>query len=52
MYAHASMATVIAALGGSLLRPEVEQRHRWLEGLIEIIRDVALPKSVPSPAHD
>ena len=39
MYAHASMATVIAALGGSLLRPEVEQRHRWLEDLIEIIRD-------------
>jgi len=33
------MATVIVALGGSLLRPEVEERHMWLEGLIEIIRD-------------
>ncbi len=39
MYAHASMATVIAALGGSLLRPEVEERHMWLESLIEIIRN-------------
>ena len=33
------MATVIVALGGSLLRPEVEERHMWLEGLIDIIRD-------------
>ncbi|GIT10554.1 MAG: hypothetical protein CM1200mP32_00470 [Methanobacteriota archaeon] len=33
------MATVIVALGGSLLRPEVEHRHSWLEGLIEVVRD-------------
>ena len=39
MYAHPSMATVIVALGGSLLRPEVEHRHSWLEGLIEVVRD-------------
>ena len=39
MCAHPAMATVIAALGGSLLRPEVEERHAWLESLIEIVRD-------------
>jgi len=33
------MATVIAAVGGSLLRPEIEQRHAWLEGLVSVIRD-------------
>ncbi len=39
MCAHPAMATVIVALGGSLLRPEVEERHAWLESLVEIIRD-------------
>ena len=33
------MTTVIVALGGSLLRPEIEERHSWLEGLISVIRD-------------
>ncbi|MAQ57060.1 MAG: UMP kinase [Euryarchaeota archaeon] len=39
MYAQPSMAKVVAALGGSLLRPEVEQRHAWLESLTEVVRD-------------
>lgn len=39
MCAHPAMATVIAALGGSLLRPEVEERHAWLESLVDIVRD-------------
>ncbi len=33
------MATVVVALGGSLLRPEVEHRHRWLLELVSILRD-------------
>ena len=33
------MTTVIVALGGSLLRPEIEERHSWLEGLVSVIRD-------------
>ena len=33
------MAKVVAALGGSLLRPEVEQRQAWLESLTEVVRD-------------
>ena len=33
------MTTVIVALGGSLLRPEIEERHTWLEGLVSIIRE-------------
>jgi uridylate kinase len=33
------MATVIAAVGGSLLRPEIEERHAWLEELVSAIRD-------------
>jgi len=39
MCAHAAMATVIVALGGSLLRPELDERHTWLESLIGIVRD-------------
>ena len=35
------MTTVIVALGGSLLRPEIEERHTWLEGLVSVIRDRA-----------
>jgi len=31
------MATVVVALGGSLLRPEVEERHAWLRELVKII---------------
>ena len=31
------MATVVVALGGSLLRPEVEERHNWLPGMVEVI---------------
>ena len=34
-----SMATVIVALGGSLLRPEVDERHAWLTELVTIVRD-------------
>ena len=33
------MATVVVALGGSLLRPEVEHRHQWLMELVSILRD-------------
>ena len=33
------MTTVIVALGGSLLHPEIEERHTWLEGLVSIIRE-------------
>ena len=33
------MTTVIVALGGSLLRPEIKERHRWLEGLVSVIRE-------------
>ncbi len=33
------MATVVVALGGSLLRPEVEHRHKWLLELVSVIRD-------------
>ena len=32
------MATVVVALGGSLLRPEVEERHDWLSELVSIVR--------------
>ena len=39
MCTQTSMAKVVAALGGSLLRPEVEERHAWLESLIEVVRD-------------
>ena len=31
------MATVVVALGGSLLRPEVDERHNWLQGLVKVI---------------
>ena len=31
------MATVVVALGGSLLRPEVEERHNWLQSLVGVI---------------
>ena len=31
------MATVVVALGGSLLRPEVDERHNWLQSLVEVI---------------
>ncbi|SUZ78579.1 uncharacterized protein METZ01_LOCUS31433, partial [marine metagenome] len=34
-----SMVTVVVALGGSLLRPEVEERHDWLLELVSIVRD-------------
>ena len=33
------MTTVIVALGGSLLRPEIKERHGWLEGLVSVIRE-------------
>jgi uridylate kinase len=33
------MTIIVAAIGGSLLRPEVEQKHVWLSQLISIIRD-------------
>jgi len=32
------MATVVVALGGSLLRSEVEERHNWLMEMVEVIR--------------
>ncbi len=31
------MATVVVALGGSLLRPEVRERHNWLQSMVEVI---------------
>jgi uridylate kinase len=31
------MATVVVALGGSLLRPEVEERHNWIMDLVGVI---------------
>ena len=33
------MNIIVAAIGGSLLRPEVEEKHVWLENLISIIRE-------------
>ncbi|MDC3299807.1 UMP kinase [Euryarchaeota archaeon] len=33
------MTSIVAALGGSLLRPEIENKHLWLDDLISIIRD-------------
>ena len=33
------MTSIVAALGGSLLRPEIDNKHTWLSDLIEIIRD-------------
>ncbi|HJM18183.1 MAG TPA: UMP kinase [Candidatus Thalassarchaeaceae archaeon] len=32
------MATVVLALGGSLLRPELGDRHQWLEDFISIVK--------------
>jgi len=34
------MRTRVATLGGSLLRPEVEDRHVWLEGLCRAVNEV------------
>ena len=31
------MATVVVALGGSLLRPEVQRRHNWLQRMVGVI---------------
>ena len=31
------MATVVVALGGSLLRPEVDNRHEWIQGMVEVV---------------
>ena len=31
------MMSVVIALGGSLLRPEIEERHRWLEDISRVI---------------
>ena len=31
------MATVVVALGGSLLRPEVQGRHNWLQSMVGVI---------------
>ena len=33
------MTMIVAAIGGSLLRPEVEETHLWLNDLIMIIRE-------------
>ena len=33
------MTSIVAALGGSLLRPEIDNKHVWLSDLIAIIRD-------------
>ena len=33
------MATVVVALGGSLLRPEVEERHKWLEEMVGVVKN-------------
>ena len=34
------MRTRVATLGGSLLRPEVENRHAWLEALCTVVEEV------------
>ncbi len=34
------MRTRVATLGGSLLRPEVENRHAWLQGLCDVVKEV------------
>ena len=34
------MRTRVATLGGSLLRPEVEDRHEWLIGLCKAVKEV------------
>ena len=53
------MATVVMALGGSLLRPEVEERHEWLSDLINVIgrsvesgKKVAIVVGGGSPARE
>ena len=53
------MATVVVALGGSLLRPEVEERHNWLQSMVEVIvasvesgSKVALVVGGGSPARE
>ena len=33
------MTMIVVAIGGSLLRPEVEEKHVWLNDLIMIIRE-------------
>ena len=33
------MATAVVALGGSLLRPEVEERHKWLEDMVGVVKN-------------
>jgi uridylate kinase len=33
------MAMIVVAIGGSLLRPEVEEKHVWLDDLITIVRE-------------
>jgi len=33
------MAMIVVAIGGSLLRPEVEEKHVWLDHLITIVRE-------------
>ena len=33
------MTIIVAAIGGSLLRPEVKEKHVWLSQLISVIRD-------------
>ena len=32
------MVTLVVALGGSLLRPEVEDRNEWLINMVSIIK--------------
>ena len=31
------MMSAVIALGGSLLRPEIEERHKWLEDISRVI---------------
>ena len=33
------MTMIVVAIGGSLLRPEVEEKHVWLNDLFMIIRE-------------
>ncbi len=32
------MMSAVIALGGSLLRPEIDERHKWLEDISKIIK--------------
>ena len=46
LYEGAMAATVVLALGGSLLRPEESDRHAWLSALAEMIHQCDVPLGI------